>query len=107
MVRSPRSLGLVVALSATVAGMAAAARAMATTTLNLLPGTAAGPSQNGGGRLSSTSSRTNTFSPAAYADYKRFGGEPTGTVDRFPLTSGTLGGTTCTPTRPCYPDFAY
>ncbi|HEX3327921.1 MAG TPA: hypothetical protein VHV50_13095, partial [Actinomycetota bacterium] len=59
--------------------------ALATTILHLLPGTAVLLSKTGHGALSSTSSRTNTFSPAAFVDYKRFGGEPTVTVDRYPF----------------------
>jgi hypothetical protein len=38
-----------------------------------------------GGNSKTTSSSTNIFAPAAYADYKRFGGEPTVTVDRYPF----------------------
>jgi hypothetical protein len=58
-------------------------------------------SKSGSGPLSSTSSNSNVFAPAAYVDYKRFGGEPTVTVDRYPF-SGTAatrfcaaGQTTC------------
>jgi hypothetical protein len=61
------------------------------------------------GGSSSTTSRTNIFSPAAYADYKRFGNEPTVTVDRYPFpglnTSATArcSGTATT----CYKDTTY
>src|SRR2546421_9582559 len=37
-----------------------------------------------GGNTSSTTSSTNIFSPSTFVDYKRFGGEPTVTVDRYP-----------------------
>jgi hypothetical protein len=40
-----------------------------------------------GGNTKSTSSSTNIFAPAAFADYKRFGGEPTVTVDRYPFAA--------------------
>src|SRR3989454_4594891 len=56
-----------------------------------------------GGNATSTSSSTNIFSPAAFVDYKRFGGEPTVVVDRYPLTSGG----NCTPTAPCFKDTVY
>src|SRR4051812_43870498 len=42
----------------------------------------------GGGRTggpTATTARTHTFSSAAYVDYKRRGGEPTGVVDRYPF----------------------
>ncbi len=76
----------------------------------LLPGTAVLLSQTSGGNggnTSSTSSSTNIVSPSAYADYKRFGGEPTTVVDRYPLTTGTVRGTTCTTSKPCYPDYEF
>ena len=56
----------------------------------LVPGTAVLLSQTSsggggnGGNTSSTSSSTNIFSPSVFVDYKRFGGEPTVTVDRYP-----------------------
>jgi hypothetical protein len=51
---------------------------------------ASGPSGGGGngGNSKTTSSSTNIFAPAAFADYKRFGGEPTVTVDRYPFAPG-------------------
>ena len=55
----------------------------------LVPGTAVllsdtgGGGGNGGNTISTTSS-TNIFSPSVFVDYKRFGGEPTVTVDRYP-----------------------
>jgi hypothetical protein len=42
-----------------------------------------GGSSNGG--TTATTARTHTFSSAAYVDYKRRGGEPTGVVDRYPF----------------------
>jgi hypothetical protein len=76
----------------------------------LLPGTNVLLSQGGGGNggnTSSTSSSTNIFSPATYADYKRFGGEPTTTVDRFLLT-GSQAMTQCaTGQTQCFRDFVY
>src|SRR5438876_7949095 len=56
--------------------------------IELLPGTAILLDQSSGsgsgGNSTSTSSSTNIFSPAAFVDYKRFGGEPTVVVDRYP-----------------------
>src|SRR5213079_3518129 len=79
--------------------------------VQLVPGTAVllnqSTSSGNGGNAKSTSSSTNIFSPAAFVDYKRFGGEPTAVVDRFVLTSGTVRGKTCTAASPCYPDFVY
>src|SRR5436190_514865 len=37
------------------------------------------------GGTTATTARTHTFSSAAYVDYKRRGGEPTGVVDRYPF----------------------
>jgi hypothetical protein len=37
------------------------------------------------GGTTATTPRTRTFSSAAYVDYKRRGGEPTGVVDRYPF----------------------
>ena len=45
-----------------------------------------------GGNTKTTSSSTYIFTPAAYVDYKRFGGEPTVTVDRFPFLTGQFNG---------------
>src|SRR2546428_8281443 len=59
--------------------------------IELLPGTAIllDQSSGSGGNATSTSSSTNIFSPAAFVDYKRFGGEPTVVVDRYPF-NGTF-----------------
>lgn len=59
----------------------------------LIPGTAVLYTQGSGGggnggNTSSTSNATNIFSPAAYVDYKLFGGEPTTVVDRYPFVPG-------------------
>jgi hypothetical protein len=55
---------------------------------DLVPGTAVLADNFGGGgnggNTSSTTSSTNIFSPSVFVDYKRFGGEPTVTVDRYP-----------------------
>src|SRR4051812_30507339 len=81
----------------------------------LVPGTGVLLSQSAGtggngGNTSSTTSATNIFSPSVFVDYKRFGGEPTVTVDRYPFTSDvTIDGKslTCSSTKPCFPDLAY
>jgi hypothetical protein len=66
----------------------------------LVPGTAVLLSQSGnggnGGNTSSTTSSTNIFSPSAYVDYKRLGGEPTVVVDRYPFTPGQFDNMTTT-----------
>jgi hypothetical protein len=96
-----------VALLALGAMLVFVASAAAATNLNLLPGTAVLLSKSGSGPLSSTSSSTDSFSPAAYADYKHLGGEPTVVVGHYPITSGTFKGKTCSSGSPCYPDYAY
>src|SRR5919198_286846 len=66
--------------------------ATADSVTTLVDGTAVLLSQGSGGNggnTSSTTSSTNIFSPAAYVDYKRFGGEPTVTGDRYPHARGT------------------
>src|SRR5204863_2091508 len=71
--------------------------------VQLVPGTAVllnqSTSSGSGGNAKSTSSSTNIFSPAAFVDYKRFGGEPTVVVDRYPFATGQFGcaSSTCTP----------
>src|SRR5437667_11377167 len=74
----------------------------------LVPGTAILLDQSSGsgsgGNSKSTSSSTNIFSPAAFVDYKRFGGEPTAVVDRYPFTTATA----CAPRpTPCFKDTVY
>src|SRR5438034_10606840 len=78
--------------------------------IELLPDTAILLDQSSGsgsgGNATSTSS-TNIFSPAAFVDYKRIGGEPTVVVDRYPFAPGQFG---CpnTATSPCPPrDIVY
>jgi hypothetical protein len=79
----------------------------------LFPGTAVLLNQSGGGdggnggNAKTTSSATNIFSPAAYVDYKRFGGEPTVAIDRYPFAPGQFD-CPATATAPCPPkDIAY
>src|SRR5213592_5327247 len=72
--------------------------------VQLVPGTAVlldqSTSSGNGGNAKSTSSSTNIFSPAAFVDYKRFGGEPTVVVDRYPFA--------CPPSAtPCFKDTVY
>src|SRR5438105_3896652 len=66
-----------------------ASLALAAAGIQLVPGTAVLLSNSSGGggnggNTSSTTSSTNIFSPSVFVDYKRFGGEPTVTVDRYP-----------------------
>lgn len=94
---------------------------------DLIPGTAvlldsATGGGGNGGNTSSTSSSTNIFSPAAYVDYKRLGGEPSDIIDRYPFTSsfqcqaavGVTTGQACqneaacpAGTTSCYHDITY
>src|SRR5436189_5918310 len=61
-----------------------------------------------GGNAKSPSSSTNIFSPAAFVDYKRFGGEPPVVVDRYPFAPGQFGCPGAPNTTPCPPrDIAY
>src|SRR5712691_7609603 len=76
--------------------------------IELIPGTAILLDQSSGsgsgGNGTSTSSSTNIFSPAAFVDYKRFGGEPTVVVDRYPFTTAAK----CAPNpTPCFRDTVY
>src|SRR5438874_8914155 len=80
--------------------------------VQLVPGTAVLLNQStgsgSGGNAKSTSSSTNIFSPAAFVDYKRFGGEPTVVVDRYPFAPGQFGCPGAPNTTPCPPrDIAY
>jgi hypothetical protein len=65
----------------------ASSGAASTDPFDLVPGTAVLADNFGaggnGGTTSSTTSSTNIFSPSVFVDYKRFGGEPTVTVDRY------------------------
>src|SRR5438270_1999246 len=70
-----------------------ASLALAAAGIQLVPGTAVLLSNSSGGggnggNTSSTTSSTNTFSPSVFVDYKRFGGEPTVTIDRYPFATG-------------------
>src|SRR5881409_2346097 len=58
-----------------------------------------------GGNATSTSSSTNIFSPAAFVDYKRFGGEPTAVVDRYPFFDAAC--TAISKPSPCFRDTVY
>src|SRR6266550_7864757 len=86
-VRSIRARGsFVLGVIALVLALASSGAA-STDPFDLVPGTAVladnfGSSGNGG-NTSSTTSSTNIFSPSVFVDYKRFGGEPTVTVDRY------------------------
>ncbi len=79
----------------------------------LLPGTgvlldqSSATTSSGTGATSSTSTMTNIFAPPAYVDYKRAGTEPVVTVDRYPFTSGTYKGKSCSIITPCYKDAVY
>src|SRR6184192_989167 len=81
--------------------------------VQLVPGTAVllnqSTSSGSGGNAKSTSSSTNIFSPAAFVDYKRFGGEPTVVVDRYPFPgSNTSTAAQCPPGQTtCFKDIAY
>src|SRR5207248_4036526 len=80
--------------------------------IELVPGTAVLLNQSSGsgsgGNVKSTSSSTNIFSPAAFVDYKRFGGEPTVVIDRYPFAPGQFGCPGAPNTTPCPPrDIAY
>jgi len=81
--------------------------------IELVPGTAVLLNQSNGtgngGNSTSTSSSTNIFSPAAFVDYKRFGGEPTVVVDRYPFPGRNVSpGAQCPPGQTtCFKDIAY
>src|SRR5437763_7030472 len=99
-------LGLALCLATSVSA--------ATDPFDFVPGTAVRADNFGtggnGGNTSSTTSATNIFSPSVFVDYKRFGGEPTVTVDRYPFTSNVVVGNktlTCTSAAPCTPDITY
>jgi hypothetical protein len=80
----------------------------------LVPGTAILLDQSSGtgsgGNAKTVSSSTNIFAPGTFVDYKRFGGEPTVVVDRYPFVTGSLGAARFCPTgqTSCAPrDIAY
>ena len=84
--------GATLLLLAVVSSLALVSIAAADGAIQLLQGTAILLDQSSGsgngGNSTSTSSSTNIFSPAAFVDYKRFGGEPTVVVDRYEFKSG-------------------
>src|SRR5881275_1615987 len=84
--------GATLLLLAVVSSLALVSIAAADDAIQLLQGTAILLDQSSGsgngGNSTSTSSSTNIFSPAAFVDYKRFGGEPTVVVDRYEFKSG-------------------
>ena len=92
--------------------VAVPARGQVTSGTELVEGTAVLLNQSSGGggnggNIKTTSSQTNIFSPAALVDYKRFGGEPTVTVDRYPFAPGQFD-CPVTATAPCPPkDITY
>lgn len=105
--------GVAAALFALALGFAVTA-AGASEPFDLVPGTAVLADNFGGGgsggNISSTTSSTSIFSPSVFVDYKRFGGEPTVAVDRYPFTSNVTVGNrtlTCTTLSPCTPDITY
>jgi hypothetical protein len=83
--RFARGIGLLAALAGCLAFVPGA---LGGDIIELVPGTAILLDQSSGsgsgGNVKSTSNSTNIFSPAAFVDYKRFGGEPTAVVDRYP-----------------------
>jgi hypothetical protein len=87
--RFSRGAGLLAAL---VACLVFTSGAIGGDVIELLPDTAILLDQSSGsgsgGNVKSTSNSTNIFSPAAFVDYKRFGGEPTAVVDRYPFGTG-------------------
>lgn len=105
---------LVLAVAATLLGALLPAVAAADDPVEeLVPGTnvllSQSDSSGNGGNTSSTSSRTNIFSPAAYVDYKRFGGEPTVTVDRYPFPGTSTNAAAQCPSgqTSCFKDTIY
>src|SRR2546430_11090435 len=90
--RSTRARGGIVLALASIALLLATGVAASTDPYDLVPGTAVLADNFGsggnGGNTSSTTSSTNIFSPSVFVDYKRFGGEPTVTVDRYPFATG-------------------
>ena len=104
------AVGIVLAAMFTLVPTAA----MAEDASELVPGTAVLLNQSSsgtggggnGGNAKVASSATNIFSPAVFVDYKRFGGEPTVIVDRYPTPPGMpVGAPLCpaTATAPCPP----
>src|SRR5437763_16409961 len=105
--------GATLLLLAVVSSLALVSIAAADDAIQLLQGTAILLDQSSGsgngGNSTSTSSSTHIFSPAAFVDYKRFGGEPTVVVDRYPFPgSNTSTAAQCPPGQTtCFKDIAY
>ena len=104
------ALALAVAFSLTVPtpGRAASLEPV----VEVLEGTAILLSQSeggggSGGNSTTVSSSTNIFSPAAHVDYKRFGGEPTVVVDRYPFTGSQAQQHCPTGQTSCFLDVVY
>jgi len=103
-----RKITLLLAAVVVAAATATLARADASGPLELVDGTAVLLDQGGGGNggnTSSTSNYTNIFTPSAYLDYHRFGGEPSVVVDRF--AGGNDAAYSCGPLGVGYPGFSY
>ncbi|HEX8098635.1 MAG TPA: hypothetical protein VF660_00360, partial [Actinomycetota bacterium] len=93
-----RRIASVVAILVALFTIASPAQGAIRRRTRLVPGTAVLLSQSGGGggnggNINVASSATNIFSPAAFVDYKRFGGEPTVVVDRYPFEPGQFDAT--------------
>lgn len=107
-----RRVASAVAILVLVLSIASPAEGARRRRTRLFPGTAVLLNQSGGGggnggNEKTTSSSTHIFSPAAYVDYKRFGGEPTVTVDRYPFAPGQFD-CPASATAPCPPkDITY
>lgn len=90
-----RRLSVSVGAVAIILALGMTATASAEDIIELVPGTAILADQSSGtgsgGTVKTVSSSTSIFAPATYVDYKRFGGEPTVTVDRFPFLPGSVG----------------
>src|SRR3954469_19457353 len=68
-----------------------------------------GETTGGKGGTTATTARTHTFSSAAYVDYKRRGGEPTVTVDRYPFPGDSSDAFAQCPSgqSTCFKDLSY
>ncbi|MFL6010742.1 MAG: hypothetical protein ACJ734_02995 [Gaiellaceae bacterium] len=79
----------------------------------LVPNTAvlldASTSGGSGGTSTVASSNTTIFTPSAFADYKRFGGEPSVTVDRYPFpgTNASTEAQCAGGASSCFKDITY
>src|ERR671924_2398085 len=108
-----RSRGRIAVAAATLtAVLGLAGSAAAEDIIELVPGTAILADQStgtgSGGNAKAVSSATNIFAPATFVDYKRFGGEPSVTVDRYPFQPGQFGCPGAPNLTPCAPrDIVY